>query len=166
MGAINGKGSVNHSVIIAMAREQTISTAGADKVFISAVTPIGAIDTAEKNIKKVVLVLSFSYLNTYAGDNSIKVGTWQIKIGAEDYAAIPFPMSGGSGVYTDGELPCQVEGGGRTPGYKADVTALIFAGSENLGSAVSIKLKNGEANQDSIKLTDFSTWYEVLEENV
>ena len=153
-----------HTVIIAMDRRQTVSSVAGDKTFINAVTPTGAIITTNNNVEKVYLVVSIRFVNIFAGDNNLSAGTWNIKIGAQAYAAIPFPMPGGNGVMQNGDWDCQVEGGGGSVGYKADVTSLIKSGVETLAIAVSIQLAGAQSAQDSIEV-EVSAWYEVVLRN-
>ena len=172
MGIHSGKSSITdtdrdgevHTAIIAMNRPQTITSVAGDKTFISAVTPTGTIVTDNNNVEKVYLVVSMRFVNIYAGDNNLSAGTWKIKIGSQAYAVIPFPMAGGSGVMSAGDWDCQVEGGGGSVGYKADVTSLVQAGSETLASAVSIMLENAQSAQNSI-VVELSAWYEVVLKN-
>lgn len=173
MGIHSGKSGVTdtdrdgtvHSAIIAMNRPQTISSGAGDKTFINAVTPTGTIITENENVEKVYLVVSIRFVNIFAGDNNLTSGTWKIKIGAQAYEVIPFPMTGGNGVMSAGDWDCQVEGGGGSVGYKADVTDLVKAGAETLASAVSIQLTGAQSAQDSIEV-EVSAWYEVVLKNI
>lgn len=154
-----------HSVIIAMNRVQTLTNVAGDKTFINAVTPDGTIITANDNVEKIYLVVSIRFVNTFAGDNNLSAGTWKIKIGGEAYAVIPFPMTAGSGIMTNGDWDCQVEGGGGSVGYKADVSSLVKAGSETLASVVSIMLEGAQSAQNNIEV-EVSAWYEVVLKNI
>ena len=142
----------------------TLTNTAADKDFITASTQSATgLEFSDDNmVQKVTLVLLGNAVNTYAGTNALDCTTathnqWQIDMDGGGFVDLV------NGSKTDGQMfdndwRCPTEGGIHSFAYPFDVTSQIT----NIDGNIGLRLANGRAEQDALKVTIVTAFLNVL----
>jgi len=155
-GVVDGIPVVSYfsqTVPIKMNSIHTINNTAASKEFVAAVVPAGLISTTNAEAKKVMLLITGTYLNTYAGTNALDCTTaahnqWQYKAGgAGAYADLI--NAGADGQMLDNDWRCHIEGGAGSFNMMFDISTVA---DDDIDAAISVQLLNGRAEQASMEI--------------
>ena len=143
---------------------QTLTNTAANKDFISAGSQgaTGLEFSDDNMVRKVTLVLLGNAVNTYAGTNALDCTTathnqWQIDLDGGGFVDL-VNGSKPDGQMLDNDWRCPVEGVIHSFAYPFDVTAQVTTITGDIG----LRLANGRAEQDSLKVTIVTAFLNVL----
>lgn len=142
------------TVPVKMNSQKTLNATGSTEVFVNAVVPAGLISTTNAEAKKVMLLLTGTYMNKFDGENSIDCANaahnqWQYKAGgAGAYADLV--NAGADGQMTDEDWRCMVQGAGGSFSMMFDISTVA---DDDIDAAISVQLLNSLTHQIAMEVT-------------